>query len=195
MAYKSEELIAQVRRAREEAAVSQRELSARSGLTQSHISHIERGNIEPGLSSLIDLARALDLEIVLVPKKLLPAVKGVIHGAKPSRPSLASPGQAAEVARFEKLVKKQRQLHGGSADLDIIADALHLLRHVPMGVGDLVQFRQLAQLLRSRETSGPSDDVLKKIAMALRNLRNHLAHTRPETPTPAYALEGDDDDA
>lgn len=195
MAYKSEELIAQVRQAREKAAVSQRELSTRSGLTQSHISHIERGNIEPGLSSLIDLARALDLEIVLVPKMLLPAVKGVLQAGKPSRPNRASPGQAAEVARFEKLVKKQRQLRGGSADLDIIADALHLLRHVPMGVSDLAEFRQQAELLRSRETSGPSDDVLKKIAVALRNLRNHLARTRSEAPTPAYALEGDDDNA
>jgi len=79
MAYKSEALIGSLREAREMAGISQRDLSARSGLTQSHISQIERGTLEPGLSSLIDLSRALNLELVLVPKKLLPAVNGILQ--------------------------------------------------------------------------------------------------------------------
>ncbi|TIX98578.1 MAG: helix-turn-helix transcriptional regulator, partial [Mesorhizobium sp.] len=60
MSYKSEELIEELKRARIEAALSQRDLSAAAGLTQSHISQIERGMLEPGLSSFINLARALD---------------------------------------------------------------------------------------------------------------------------------------
>ena len=82
MSYKSEGLIAEIRKTREDSGVSQRALSARSGLTQSHISKIERGTLEPGLSSLIDMARALDLELVVVPKKLLPAVKGILRTTK-----------------------------------------------------------------------------------------------------------------
>ena len=78
MAYKSEALIAQVREVREASGISQRSLSDRAGLTQSHISHIESGKTEPGLSSFIDMARALDLELILVPKKLLPAVQGLM---------------------------------------------------------------------------------------------------------------------
>ncbi|MNT44731.1 helix-turn-helix protein [compost metagenome] len=61
--------------------MSQRELSARSGLTQSHISQIERGAMEPGLSSLVDVARALDLEVVLAPKKLMPAIGNILGSA------------------------------------------------------------------------------------------------------------------
>ncbi|MDP9734865.1 UNVERIFIED_ORG: transcriptional regulator with XRE-family HTH domain [Rhizobium sp. SORGH_AS260] len=59
MAYKTEHITQRLRAAREAQKMSQRELSARSGLTQSHISQIERGTMEPGLGSLVDVARAL----------------------------------------------------------------------------------------------------------------------------------------
>ena len=79
MGYKSEHLVGQVREVREASGLSQRALSDRTGQTQSHISQIESGKMEPGLSSFIDMARALDLEVVLVPKKLLPAVNGLMR--------------------------------------------------------------------------------------------------------------------
>ena len=72
MNYKSEELVRAIKDRRTAAHISQRALSGRSGLTQAHISQIETGSREPGLSSFIDMARGLDLELVLVPKKLLP---------------------------------------------------------------------------------------------------------------------------
>jgi transcriptional regulator with XRE-family HTH domain len=49
MSYQSENLIAQTRDVREASGVSQRALSERAGLTQSHISQIESGKMEPGL--------------------------------------------------------------------------------------------------------------------------------------------------
>lgn len=78
MSYQSESLIAQAREVREASGLSQRTLSERAGLTQSHISQIESGKMEPGLSSFIDMTRALDLEVMLVPKKLVPAVLGLV---------------------------------------------------------------------------------------------------------------------
>lgn len=84
MSYQTESLLAQLRRARQAARMSQRDLSARTGLTQSHISKIESGVVEPGLDGLVTLARALDLEVVFVPKHLLPAVQGILHtGSRP----------------------------------------------------------------------------------------------------------------
>lgn len=59
MTYQSESLIAQAREIREASGVSQRALSERAGLTQSHISQIESGKIEPGLSSFVDMTCAL----------------------------------------------------------------------------------------------------------------------------------------
>lgn len=83
MDYKTEALIAQLRAARGAAGLSQRALSDRAGLAQSHISQIESGKMEPRLASLIDLARALDLEVMLVPRKLVPAVQGMQRLQKP----------------------------------------------------------------------------------------------------------------
>jgi transcriptional regulator with XRE-family HTH domain len=84
-------LITQIRKARQTQHVSQRALSARTNITQSHISLIEKGEVEPGLSSVIELARALELELVLVPKKLLPAIQGMLrsvdHPNEPPRPA------------------------------------------------------------------------------------------------------------
>src|ERR1700674_3558803 len=108
MDYKTEDLIHEIRDRRTEAGVSQRALSARSGLTQGHISQIETGMLEPGLSSFIDMARALDLEVVLVPKKFLPAVQGILRQTQ-AEPLSPEGGDAAlrEIARGERLVSKQ----------------------------------------------------------------------------------------
>lgn len=78
MSYSSEDLVQTLKDRRAKAGLSQRALSDHSGLTQAHISQIETGKLEPGLASFIDVARALDLEVVLVPRKLLPAVEGLL---------------------------------------------------------------------------------------------------------------------
>jgi len=78
MGYKSAHLTECVREVREASGMSQRALSKRTGQTQSHISQIESGKMEPGLSSFIDMARALDLEVMLIPKKLVPGVRGLV---------------------------------------------------------------------------------------------------------------------
>jgi transcriptional regulator with XRE-family HTH domain len=78
MSYKGEDIVRGLKRARLTAGLSQRALAERSGVTQSHISQIENGSTEPGLSSLIDLARSLDMEVMLIPRKRIPAVSSLI---------------------------------------------------------------------------------------------------------------------
>ncbi|MBI3678027.1 MAG: helix-turn-helix transcriptional regulator [Proteobacteria bacterium] len=60
--------------------LSQRELSGRIGLPQAQISRIENGTVDPRLSSLIEIARALDLELVFVPRAIVPAVEALKRG-------------------------------------------------------------------------------------------------------------------
>ena len=67
-----------LRAARTRKGVSQRALSALTGVPQGHISKIESGAVDIRLSSLIELARALDLEPMLVPRILIPAVQTII---------------------------------------------------------------------------------------------------------------------
>lgn len=68
-----------LRRARIERTLSQRELARRVGLPQSHVSKIENGHVDPGLSTAIEIARALGFEPVLVPRARLAAVEGLLR--------------------------------------------------------------------------------------------------------------------
>jgi transcriptional regulator with XRE-family HTH domain len=79
MDYEIEEIAAELKKAREAKGFSQRAVSVLAGVPQSHLSKIENAAIDIRLSSLIQLARSLDLELKLVPKKALPAVEGLIR--------------------------------------------------------------------------------------------------------------------
>src|SRR5476649_2893993 len=70
MSYAGEHIIAALKAAREELNLSQRAMSAKTGVPQSHISKIENGAVDIQLSSLIELARVLGLELTLVPRRL-----------------------------------------------------------------------------------------------------------------------------
>jgi len=70
-----------LRAARERKGISQRALSAKLGIPQSRLSRIENAAVDVRTSSLLGLARALDLEPVLVPRRLVPAVTRIIADA------------------------------------------------------------------------------------------------------------------
>lgn len=80
MGYTSEEIGLKLKQARLEKKWSQTKLSKSVGIAQSHISKIESGAIDLQTSSLVQLARALDLELMLVPRIMTPAVRALIFG-------------------------------------------------------------------------------------------------------------------
>ncbi len=82
MSYVTEQILESLREARVRKGFSQRELSARSGVPQSHISKIESGSVDLRISSLIALARVLDLELLVAPKKSVPAIKSIIRSSQ-----------------------------------------------------------------------------------------------------------------
>lgn len=67
--------------ARTRKGLSQRELSQRSGVPQGQISKIENGMVDLRASSLVALARALDVDLILVPRRSVPVVKAIIRSA------------------------------------------------------------------------------------------------------------------
>lgn len=81
----NEDIINALKAGRAAKELSQRDLSARTGVPQSHISKIESGTADIRLSSLIELARALELEVKLVPRKALPAIDSIIRSTQPPR--------------------------------------------------------------------------------------------------------------
>ncbi len=79
MIYAIKDLTEALRAARKKKGINQTQLGQKVGLPQSHISKIESGATDLKLSSLIEIARALDLELMLVPRKLVPTVQSVLR--------------------------------------------------------------------------------------------------------------------
>lgn len=69
----------QIKEARRKRGWGQRELGSVIGLPQPHISAIESGVIVPRFDTLLDMVRVLDLDLLLVPRSLVPAVQSLIR--------------------------------------------------------------------------------------------------------------------
>lgn len=76
------ELRAEIKQARGRKGWSQRQLGAAVGLPQPHISAIEAGGIVPRFDTVLDLVRVLEMDLLLVPRSLVPAVQSLIRAQK-----------------------------------------------------------------------------------------------------------------
>jgi HTH-type transcriptional regulator / antitoxin HipB len=72
----------QIKEARMKRGWGQRELGSAVGLPQPHISSIESGDVVPRFDTLLDIVRVLDLDLLLVPRSLVPAVQSLIRAQK-----------------------------------------------------------------------------------------------------------------
>jgi HTH-type transcriptional regulator/antitoxin HipB len=79
-----------IKRAREDKGLSQRALGERVGLPQSHLSKIESGAVDLQTSNLMQIARALDLELTLIPRAALPVVQA-LSATRPTGKSNLTP--------------------------------------------------------------------------------------------------------
>lgn len=194
MPYKTEHITQQLRAAREAQKVSQRELSERSGLTQSHISQIERGAMEPGLGSLVELARALGLEVVLAPKKLMPAIRNIVESSPASSDILTSV-QRKLVGRLQRWFVQQRSAFGSHSEADAFKHSLALLKHLPLSTDELEILKETVARLDRWQADPQSRQELSEIADAVRQLRNIAVHRDRDNAIPlsAYALDEEDD--
>jgi transcriptional regulator with XRE-family HTH domain len=195
-----EEIAASVREARIAKALTQKELGQRVGLPQSHISKIEKGTVDLKLSSLVEIARALDLEITLVPRKALPAVEGAVraHGA------------TVETSRAVSLLNEQAQIaeriKANFPDLSQVEGFQNAIRSIPRLQFDAAQLKALDEALQPAkrlktiiEAQGGAAALAKRIeeaTSALRHFRNIQVHHAPlieaARQLPAHRLEEDD---
>jgi len=84
-----EDIIKKLPAARKTKGLTQAAPGGKMGLPQSHISQIEAGKIDMRLSSFLEMARLLDLEPMLIPRSLTPAVRSMLSddGDEMSRPT------------------------------------------------------------------------------------------------------------
>jgi transcriptional regulator with XRE-family HTH domain len=80
----------QIREARASKGLTQSDLGSRIGQPQSAVSRIERGG-DLRVSTLLEMARVLEMEPVLIPKHLVPAVHALLGYA--SRGDAPASGQ------------------------------------------------------------------------------------------------------
>ncbi len=196
MTYKTDELANQIKVAREAASLSQRELSALSGVTQAHISQIESGKLNPGVATIVDIGRALDMEVVLVPKRMLSAVNSLIQPAPTARPGLSPlEGGAAlqEIAKGERLIASHKERYGTFTDLDRMADYLRFFKRVSLRPDEIRVISRAVALLNDYESGVQWGVAFMDEVKHLQSLRNQLAHGQAEEPRSAYSLDEDDD--
>ncbi|MEP9404636.1 helix-turn-helix transcriptional regulator [Sphingomonas sp. VNH70] len=195
-----EEIAAGVREARIAKALTQKELGQRVGLPQSHISKIEKGTVDLKLSSLVEIARALDLELTLVPRKALPAVEGAVRAH----------GTTVETSRAVSLLNEQAQIaeriKANFPDISQVEGFQNAIRSILRLQFDAAQLKALDEALQPAkrlktiiEAQGGATALAKRIeeaTSALRHFRNIQVHHAPSIEAarqlPAHRLEEDD---
>jgi transcriptional regulator with XRE-family HTH domain len=196
MAYEAEKLAATLRAAREKKGLSQRALSARAGVPQSHISKIESGGVNLTVSSLTAIANALDLELALIPRKAAPAVRTITRSVDDA--PKASPDARKEVARIAKQLDHINALSIEPSALEAVQRQFRELRQFENLIKDTDTLRHIRESLKAVEGAG-GVRALQEVAQQMNSFRNALAHAgieldRPSLPRPAYRLdEGDDE--
>lgn len=80
MKYSMQHIGPLLKKARLEKGLSQQAVSLRVGLPQGHLSKIESGLVDMQISSFIELARVLDLEVMLIHRSLVLTVEALQRG-------------------------------------------------------------------------------------------------------------------
>lgn len=204
MSYAITELLEQLRAERLAQNLSQRELGERIGLPQSNVARLESGGTDPSLSKILELARALDLDLKLVPRKALPAVQGALRANQLGIDSNVSTSRAIHAIRqmkdaFTNLDLAQLELPD---TLSKTLDDLERLRFDQTQLRVLQDaFKPMERTLdRVRKAGSPPKELSRRFRETntrLCELRNRIAHGVELDQShlkPAFSLEDYDDD-
>jgi transcriptional regulator with XRE-family HTH domain len=196
--------------ARERKGLSQRALAAKLGVRQSYVSRIETASIDPKASSLTEIARALDLELVLIPRRMLPAVQALQRQDEPNESPKFEESIRHHLSRIRHQVQMIEGLAGDPKALIFLDKVIGELLPLRFGALTGVQIQTLLEQIGSslkqiRRSPHPSVDrqvskeallTIDRLAKELRAIRNRLAHPTAEQPSqqvPAYSLDTEDD--
>ncbi len=198
MAYSTEQIAKDLKAAREAKGLSQRVLGKLAGVPQSHISKIEQGGVDLRLSSLVGIARALDLEVALVPRKNLSAVRTITRPRVLATKELEVATKAAkEFQHLQKTTAKISQQHSVMKEIAQFQRRVNDLARLKLPPSSLAEVKKINDSLdvfvKEPENLRAFNESLKQ----LQNLRNQLAHSQVEMPKlekirPVYSLEDDE---
>jgi transcriptional regulator with XRE-family HTH domain len=193
VSYQAEAFAQSLRQARRQKGWSQRDLSGKAGIPQAHISRIESGAVDVKVSTLVELARLLDLELVLAPRSSIPAVESLIREAEASHDLRSARGLANSLQPVLRRLRIERPKSStterlATLILDVIAIAP--LFQTPGALGQLED--AVAAIRRAADSAGEDQKSLDAAISGLAKIRNGLVHARTPAQVPAYSLDEDD---
>lgn len=208
-----DKIAATLKTARAAKGLSQRALAERAGVPQSHISKIESGGVDLRVSSLVELSRALDLEVTLVPRKTVPAVKSIVHNISSTgsmqfktNATLSDVVQSTvrEFKRLRKTLDATLTEHPGIKELAQMQRQVREFEQLSSVLSEPGAFREVraatraVQSFKERYQSTNHNSAINQLRQVISEfdaLRNLTTHSVPEIerPKPAYSLEEDDD--
>lgn len=196
MSYVTQVIAASLRDARTAKGLSQRDLSALAGIPQAQISRIEAGTVDPRVTSLIAIANALDLELTLVPRKAVPAVKSIVRQSG----GHAGPTRGLSQKEITRIAETLSRLQVAMPNLDGVMRLQKTfadLQRFQLPALDPETLRALRKSLERIEVPNLQIEALTQSQDAMQKLRNQLAHQssvppQDASPRPAYSLDDDD---
>lgn len=198
MKYETQEIADRLREAREAKQLSQRELSRLAGVPQAQISRIESNSVDLRLSSLVAIASALDLEIALVPRKAVPAIKSITRQTT-DRTVIQPPAINKEMQRLQKAVRALQIEAPTLPELDELRKATAALQRLQIDTRFLGNLRSLRKMIDHARLTEHWKGILDA-TNSMKALRNQIAQFEPTSEQrsanrPAYSLDEEDDDA
>ncbi|MCY4260429.1 MAG: helix-turn-helix transcriptional regulator [Rhodobacteraceae bacterium] len=195
MSYATEPVTLSLKAARERKGLSQRTLGAQAGVPQSHISRIEKGVVDLRLSSLVELARTLDLELMLVPRGKTAVVQAIIRDD--DQRNIQSARGAAKILQH---LENQIEALPGDVQSEIVIQKLQRwvreLMHFNLSADDLVQLQDVSAVMQEFQNDPCNLSAAGRAETRMSVLRNALADDVGASvmsgPRPAYRLDGDD---
>lgn len=198
MSHVTGHIISALKAARENKAISQRELSAKTGVPQAQISRLESGAVDIRLSSLVTLARALDLEVELVPRKAVSAVETIVRATtNTERRSENTRAGATEITKLAKALQGVRSAAIPSIVMEKVLSHIRMLERIQPNAAQLEAIKRFNDLLAKTKLLNIDPDVFARHAKVIEHIRNQVAYAPPPAlpPRPAYSLDGVEDDA
>lgn len=205
--YSTEDIARSIRQAREAKGLTQRALSEKTGLAQNHISRIETGSTDLQLSTLLELARALDMEMMLVPRNAVPAAQGLIRNLeargrasldldKPLRRLRSSVDRIASAYPSLKDVERLQRLSTAFMNLRLSAEQLQTIQDAAR---ELRRVSRIAPETKSSSIRDAERERISQITNQLQNIRNAVAHplefiNENRMIAPAYRLDKGNND-
>ena len=195
MNYATQEIVKALKTARQSAGMSQRALAEKAGVLQTQISKIENDATDFRLSTLVALARALEFEVALVPRKAVSAVQSVIRASEPARISGRNlAGLRREFDQFRQALANLPDSTGFTTEYAQLQRQFRDLQNFQLDEAQLNQLRETVKALQASRDQGREQQTLRLAVSELQSIRNSLALASAEVPRmdtakPAYSLD------